>query len=417
MARGNSSTTASAAAHISTEAAAPNTPSKRPNGGARQQQHTSERRAARIPTETAAPNTCRNPPTHRPTSTQTKKIDDVIERCGGFGCFQWFILFFAGLSWLCDALEIMLLSFLGPAVECEWGSTPAQMSSLTSVVFAGMVVGGPLWGCVSDGYGRKTAFALSVACTTIFGFASAAAPSYAALTGFRFLVGLGLPGACVSFALLMEFVPAQTRGFYLIAIEGFWTIGTILQAGLAYAMLNTQGWRVLVVVSACPLVLQLLLLPLVPESPRYLLVKGQTEKAEHALARMLRMCGKPMPDGRLKPLKEKRAPAAPDVGLPLWRRAGTALATGARDIGASVRALFTKELRWVTAALLLIWFIAAFVYYGLVQLIANVPLEGLGVGGGTRECKGTRMIFPKADLMAILVTSAAEVCAVGVVGW
>lgn len=39
----------------------------------------------------------------------------------------------------------MLLSFLGPAVECEWGLSPAEVGSLTSVVFAGMVVGGPLW--------------------------------------------------------------------------------------------------------------------------------------------------------------------------------------------------------------------------------------------------------------------------------
>ena len=46
---------------------------------------------------------------------------------------------------------------------------------------------------------------------------------------FRFFVGLGIPGACVSFGLLTEFVPAQSRGFFLIAIEGFWTIGTIIQ--------------------------------------------------------------------------------------------------------------------------------------------------------------------------------------------
>lgn len=136
----------------------------------------------------------------------------------------------------------MLLSFLGPAVQCEWGLTPAQMSVLTSVVFAGMTVGGPLWGSVSDGWGRRTSFALSVTCTTVAGFASAAATSFAQLLAMRFFVGLGIPGACVSFGLLMEFVPAATRGFFLIAIEGFWTVGTIAQAGLAYALLNDHGW-------------------------------------------------------------------------------------------------------------------------------------------------------------------------------
>lgn len=40
------------------------------------------------------------------TSPVRFQVDDAIERCGGFGRFQWFILFFAGLSWMCDALEV-----------------------------------------------------------------------------------------------------------------------------------------------------------------------------------------------------------------------------------------------------------------------------------------------------------------------
>jgi MFS family permease len=105
-------------------------------------------------------------------------VDDAIDLCGGFGRFQWFILGFAGLSWMCDALEVMLLSFLGPAVECEWHVGPARMGALTSVVFAGMCIGGPLWGAISDGWGRRTSFAMSVVCTTVFGFLSAAARSF-----------------------------------------------------------------------------------------------------------------------------------------------------------------------------------------------------------------------------------------------
>ncbi|KAI8471984.1 MAG: major facilitator superfamily domain-containing protein [Monoraphidium minutum] len=333
----------------------------------------------------------------------TDVVDDAIERCGGFGRFQWFILFFAGLSWMCDALEVMLMSFLGPAVKCEWGLSETQISSLTSVVFAGMTVGGPLWGSISDGFGRRNAFAMSVTCTTLFGFLSAAAPSFEVLLVFRFFVGLGIPGACVSFGLLMEFVPAQTRGFFLIAIEGFWTIGTILQAGLAYALLNDKGWRILVIVSAVPLVMQLVLLPFVPESPRYLLVKGKTDKAEASLRRVLRMCGKPMPEGSLKPLKSVAAAKA-KIGGAWQQRAWDGLKSGFWDIVASVRGLFSRELRAVTASLLFIWFVAAFVYYGLVQLIANVPF----MEGGQKYCDGARMIFPHQDLFAILITSVAE---------
>jgi hypothetical protein len=59
--------------------------------------------------------------------------------------------------------------------------------------------------------------------------------------------------------------------------------------------------------TSAPAAAQLLLLPLVPESPRYLLVKGRTDDAERALSRVLRLCRKSLPEGRLQALKEKRA--------------------------------------------------------------------------------------------------------------
>lgn len=65
----------------------------------------------------------------------------------------------------------------------------------------------------------------------------------------------------------------RLRGQFAVGIEGFWTIGTIVQAGLAYGMLNKYGWRLLVAVSTAPYAVLLLLLPLLPESPRFLLVK------------------------------------------------------------------------------------------------------------------------------------------------
>lgn len=62
--------------------------------------------------------------------------------------------------------------------KCEWGTTDIQRRSLTSAVFAGMVTGAPFWGWFSDTYGRKRALQFSTAIATIFGFATAAAPSF-----------------------------------------------------------------------------------------------------------------------------------------------------------------------------------------------------------------------------------------------
>lgn len=72
-----------------------------------------------------------------------------------FGNFQGLVLFYAGLGWFADAMEIMLLSFVGPTVKSDWGLSSTEEGLLTSVVFAGMLLGAYLWGLISDNYGRR----------------------------------------------------------------------------------------------------------------------------------------------------------------------------------------------------------------------------------------------------------------------
>jgi hypothetical protein len=47
------------------------------------------------------------------------------------------------------------------------------------------------------------------------------------------------------------FLPACLQ-FYMVVIEGFWTLGTIIQASITFALLNTYSWRVLLIVSSIP---------------------------------------------------------------------------------------------------------------------------------------------------------------------
>lgn len=70
---------------------------------------------------------------------------------------------------------------------------------------------------------------------------------------FRFWVGLGLGGVPVSFILYMEFMPTKGRGVWLIWLEAFWTLGSCLEAGLAWLVLDSFGWRWLVGLSSIPL--------------------------------------------------------------------------------------------------------------------------------------------------------------------
>ncbi|KAF5773910.1 putative MFS transporter superfamily [Helianthus annuus] len=60
----------------------------------------------------------------------------------GFGGFQYIVLAYSGLGWVAEAMEVMLLLFLGPAIQPEWGLSANQESMISTVAFAGMFVGG-----------------------------------------------------------------------------------------------------------------------------------------------------------------------------------------------------------------------------------------------------------------------------------
>jgi MFS family permease len=84
----------------------------------------------------------------------TYTVDEALLKLG-FGKFQVFVLFYAGMGWIGEAMEMMLLSFVGPAVQSQWDLSAQKESMITSVVFVGMLIGAYSWGIVSDTHGRR----------------------------------------------------------------------------------------------------------------------------------------------------------------------------------------------------------------------------------------------------------------------
>jgi MFS family permease len=85
---------------------------------------------------------------------QSYTVDEALVALG-FGNFQILVLAYAGMGWVSEAMEMMLLSFVGPAVQSAWGLSSNEESLITSMVFAGMLVGAYSWGIVSDTHGRR----------------------------------------------------------------------------------------------------------------------------------------------------------------------------------------------------------------------------------------------------------------------
>ncbi|XP_038559644.1 synaptic vesicle 2-related protein [Micropterus salmoides] len=293
----------------------------------------------------------------------TFMVEDAVEAIG-FGTFQWKLSILTGLSWMADAMEMMILSILAPQLHCEWRLPSLEVALLTSAVFIGMMISSSLWGNIADRYGRKTGLKMSVLWTMFYGLMSAFAPVYGWILVLRALVGFGIGGAPQSVTLYAEFLPMRARATCILLIEIFWALGTVFEVLLAILVMPTLGWRWLLGLSTIPLFIFAILCFWLPESARYDVLTGNQEKALATLKRIATENGAPMPLGKL-------------------------IAARQEDRG-KFQDLFSSHFRWTTVLLWFIWFANAFSYYGLVLLTTELFQEGGACGmskGNKRELR------------------------------
>lgn len=167
-----------------------------------------------------------------------------------------------------DAMEMMILSMLAPALHCAWGIPSWQQAMLTTVVFGGMMISSGAWGSVCDKLGRKVSLIISSAITAYYGILSAASPNIVWILILRALVGCGIGGAPQSVTLYAEFLPTSARARCVVLIEVFWAIGSCCEVILALLVMPSLGWRWLLILSSLPLVFFCFLCFWLPESPR-----------------------------------------------------------------------------------------------------------------------------------------------------
>jgi hypothetical protein len=144
-------------------------------------------------------------------------IETAIELIGT-GAFQRQILLAAGLCFMADAMEVLLLSFLSTVLKHEWNLTEGEVDSIIAVVFAGALLGTLLLGRAGDVFGRKPVFAITAFVIAIAGVVTAFCQNYEQLLLARFWVGFGVGGLIVPFDTLGEFLPSAARGKNLLYI-------------------------------------------------------------------------------------------------------------------------------------------------------------------------------------------------------
>jgi MFS transporter, AAHS family, 4-hydroxybenzoate transporter len=136
----------------------------------------------------------------------------------------------------------------------------------------GMMFGGAIGGMLGDRIGRRAALLSSVISFAVLTLAVSMVNGLFVLGVFRFLAGLGLGGAMPNAAALSsEYAPRRQRAFAVTLTIVCIPLGGTLAALLSAHVVPTYGWRMLFVLGGIiPIVLGLILLKCLPESPRYL---------------------------------------------------------------------------------------------------------------------------------------------------
>lgn len=213
-----------------------------------------------------------------------------------FGKYQIVLTSLISFIWIADAMELTLMGFLGPLLECDMHLNETERASISTAVFVGMLFGAPAWGIIDDRFGRRKGYVLSVLGTFMFGLFSALSTNLGSMLFLRGMVGFCVAGSHVATTMLSEFQPRAWRATSITLLGVFWAIGCILEALLAW-IVHTSGstWRVLLVVTALPLLILLLLSPYVPESPVWSIANGDRKHALSVLQDAAVMNGKKLP--------------------------------------------------------------------------------------------------------------------------
>jgi putative MFS transporter len=276
-------------------------------------------------------------------------------QAAGVGKFQYRLFVIFGLVWMADAMQVLSIGFSAPSIAKTFGIAMPRALESGTVFFVGMLVGAFVFGRLADRVGRRPVLMAAVVVDACFGVASAFAPDFTWLLVLRFFTGIGVGGTLpVDYAMMAEFLPSDRRGRWLVLLESFWAVGTLLLAVLALVAVRwgDDAWRAIFFVTGIPALVGVVLRFSVPESPMYLNRNGRAEQARAVLARMAEVNGRSVTIPALHP------------------------ETAARP---ALSALFSRQLRRRSLSLFAAWALISIAYYGVfVYLPVKLSAEGFG---------------------------------------
>src|SRR5215475_14822058 len=194
-----------------------------------------------------------------------------------------------GITWLLDGLEVTMAGALASILRepAALGLSNVQIGATATAYLTGAVTGALVFGWLTDRLGRKKLFFVTLAVYVAGTAATAFAWDFWSFVVFRAVTGLGIGGEYAAInSAIDELVPAPVRGAVDLMINAtFWigaalgSLGTLffLDSGI---LPPTFGWRFAFGIGAVLGLIIVTLRKCVPESPRWLLLRGRHHEAE-----------------------------------------------------------------------------------------------------------------------------------------
>ncbi len=218
-----------------------------------------------------------------------------------------------GVAYFFVFFDISDIGFAMPAIATQFDLTGSETLFVALAVgLIGYIIGSYAIGTLADRYGRINTILATLALTSLGSFGDAASTSLITLSFWRFVTGMGV-GADLNLVstYISELAPSHIRG--KISVQTFF-IGIVGQAITPFVALllvpnYVIGWRLLFVIGGVVAVIALAASFRLPESPRWLVLHGRTDKADKIVTRMERFAsakGVSLPEPEVKEVSKEQ---------------------------------------------------------------------------------------------------------------